>query len=53
MYALTHAYLFHVACRVDVDIRDVLAHMCCATIRAITVLLCCATCCGVIVVVIS
>jgi hypothetical protein len=47
------SYLFHVALRVDVDIRDVIVHMWCATMRAITFLLCLATIAGVMFVVIS
>ena len=47
------SYLFHVALRVGVDMRDVLAHMWCATMRAITFLLCLATIAGVMFVVIS
>lgn len=40
-------YLFHVAWRVGVDIRDVIFHMCIATVLAITLLLCLATIAGV------
>ena len=42
------SYLFHVALRVGVDMRDVILHMCIATVLAITVLLCLATIAGVI-----